>query len=144
MVDSELDPETIVCAAIGYQTWRTEAVKEAWSTVSQSEVSKGTSVVDQQVQSGTGFQEVVAEAVDGLQAGQVQLQVQYLAISCYLLGMQVVLNQRLQRPLLALLYLLDVRDGGLGPGPVSAGQDHSGAPLGQMKCGGFTDARVPA
>lgn len=94
MVDSELDPETVVRAAIGHQTWRTEAVKEAWSTVGQSEAPKGTSVVDQQVQSGAGFQEVVAEAVDGLQAGQVQLQVQHLAISCFLSGMRVVLKPK--------------------------------------------------
>lgn len=92
VVDSELDPETIVRAAIGYQTWRTEALRRRGRLSANQKCLKGTSVVDQQVQPGTGFQEVVTEAMDGLQAGQVQLQVRHLAISRFLLGAQVALK----------------------------------------------------
>lgn len=95
MVDSELDTETIVCPAVSHQTCRTEALTcslGAWPTVNQSQVSKGTSVVDEQIQSGLSLQEMLTEAVDGLQVGQVQLHVRHVAASCFLSGRQEVLS----------------------------------------------------
>lgn len=112
----------------------------------QSKTSKGTSVVDEQIQSGPGPQELFTEAVDGLQTGQVQMHVRHVCTSCFLSGKVATLIQTIYclflshhhffpliGPLVStLLYLLDVCDGGLGLVPVSAGQDHSGSPLGQM------------
>lgn len=52
----------------------------------QSKVPKGTSIVDEQIQSGPGPQELFAEAVDGLQTGQVQMHVRHVGTSCFLSG----------------------------------------------------------
>lgn len=46
--------------------------------------SELTSIVYEEIQSGLSLQEGLAEAVDGLETGQVQLHVQDVTISCFL------------------------------------------------------------
>lgn len=83
VVDSELDTETVICPAISHQTCRTEALAcTAWrwrctpqlrGVVSCQPIKSVfvTSVVDEQIQPGARPQEMLTEAVDGLQVGQV-------------------------------------------------------------------------